>query len=163
MKRNIIAGLAAAAFATYVMDVVGEALYARQSDASKKIESEIEPKSALSILAERILRAVGDEGSDDDVARLSNAIHWAFGTSTGIAYAMLDPALPVLSKTFGVPVSLALYAFDELGLAAFGLTPPPQAFPVETHARALLNHLAYGAVLAVAYRGLLHLGPDGQA
>lgn len=154
---RIGAALIAGAFATYVMDVLGEAMYARQSDASKKREADVEPKSALSVLAKRILRRDGAEPTDDAIKTLGNQIHWAFGTGNGLAYALVD-RVPMMSKLLGVPFALGLFAFDELGLPLFHLAPPPQAFPGETHERSLLDHLAYGAVLAVTYRGLTHLG-----
>lgn len=156
--RRLTAGLIAAAFATYVMDALGEALYARESDAAKEREAQVEPKSALAVLSERILGAAGREPAPDEVNRLTTAIHWAFGTSNGALYSLLDGKLPAISATLAVPFSLALFAFDELGLPAFGLTPWPQVFPNETHVRSLVNHLAYGAVLAVTFRGLTHLG-----
>ncbi|GAC1656617.1 MAG: hypothetical protein NVS4B3_22460 [Gemmatimonadaceae bacterium] len=163
LATRILAGMTAAAFATYVMDAVGEAMYARESDAAKRKEAEAEPKSALAVLSERAIGTLGREATEEGVKRLSNAIHWAFGTGNGIMYALLDDAVPAMSMVLGVPFALGLFAFDELGLPAFGLTPKPAAFPTETHVRALANHLAFGAVLAVTFRGLTHLGTEHQS
>lgn len=157
---RIVAGMTAAACATYIMDALGEAMYAHQSDASKQRESAIEPTSALAVLAERLLDAAGREASEKSVKHLSARIHWAFGTSNGALYAMLDRRISVMSKLLAAPFSMMLFVFDELALPAFGLTPAPSAFPKETHVRSFANHLVYGAVLATVFRGLTHLASD---
>lgn len=55
----------------------------------------------------------------------------------------------------GVLTGLGLWLFvDEGANALFGLTPPPTAYPRETHVRGLVGHLAYGGTLGV----LLSLG-----
>lgn len=157
VSARVFAGTLAGALATYVMDGVGEAIYARTSDAVKARERAVQPKSALSALAERILRSLGREASDEKaVERLGNAIHWTFGTANGALYGLLD-VVPVFHRSRGAPLILALIAFDEFGLAAIGLAQPPARYPAATHVRSVVNHLVYGAVLTVAYRGLLHL------
>jgi hypothetical protein len=153
----------AGAFATYNVDAVGEAIYQRQSQELKDRESAVQSKSALSVLAERLLKALGREPSDEVVNRLSNAIHWAFGTSNGVLYGMLDPRYPTISATLAAPVALALFAFDEFGLTALDLAAPPDRFPAGTHLRAFANHIAYGAVLAVTYRSLTHLRNEASS
>ncbi len=147
----------AGAFATYNMDAVGEAIYQQQSQELKDRESAVQPKSALAVLAERLLKTLGREPSEGAVSRLSTAIHWTFGTSNGVLYGMLDRRYPIISATLGAPVALALFAFDEFGLTALGLAAPPDRFPAGTHFRSFANHIAYGAVLVVTYRGLTHL------
>jgi hypothetical protein len=155
---RVLAGTAAGALATYVMGGVGEAIYARTSDAVKAQEKAVQPKPALSVLAERILHSLGRDASDEKaVERLGDAIHWVFGTANGALYGLLDATIPVFHRSLGGPLTLALIAFDEFGLTAIGLAQPPGRYPAATHVRSVVNHLVYGAVLTVAYRGLLHL------
>jgi hypothetical protein len=144
--------------ATYVMDGAAEALYALTSDEDKAKEQSAQPKSALSLAAERILVAVGSDASDEAlVGRVGNALHWAFGTSSGALYGLLDATVPRFHRSLGAPLTVALIAFDEFGLAALGLAQTPEHYPAATHVRSVLAHLVYGAVLAVGYRGLIHL------
>jgi hypothetical protein len=152
-----VAGILAGALATYVQDGVGEAIYARTSEAAKAQEAAVQPKSALSVLAERILRGLGRENPDEKtVERLDTAIDWTFGSANGALYGVLDP-VPGFHRSYGAPLILALIAFDEFGLTALGLAQPPARYPAATHVRSIVNHLVYGAVLTVAYRGLLDL------
>ena len=156
---SVLAGAAGGVLATYVVGGVGEALYARMSDADKAREQAVQPRSALSVLAERILRALGRDPSDEKVVeRVAQAIDWTFGTANGALYGLLDATIPVFHRSWGAPLVLALIAFDEFGLAAIGLAQPPGRYPAATHVRSVVNHLAYGAMLTVAYRGLLNLG-----
>lgn len=156
LTRSVLAGTAAGALATYVMDGVGEAIYARTSDAVKAQETAVQPNSALSVLAKRMLSALGRDAADEKaVERLGDALHWAFGTANGALYGWLDAALPVFHRSRGAPLILALIAFDEFGLAAIGLAQPPDRYPAATHLRSVANHLVYGAVLTVGYRGLV--------
>jgi hypothetical protein len=144
--------------ATYVMDGAAEALYAVTSDEVKAKERAAQPKSALSLAAERILVAMGRDTSDEAlVGRVGTALHWAFGTSSGALYGLLDATVPKFHRSLGAPLIAALIAFDEFGLAALGLAQTPEHYPAETHVRSVLAHLVYGAVLAVGYRGLIHL------
>jgi hypothetical protein len=158
MMRHALAGAAAGVLATYVMDGVGGAIYARTSEEVKARGKAVQPKSALSLLAERILRAIGQDAADETtVTKLGTAIDWAFGTTNGALYGVLDATIPAFHGCLGAPLILGLIAFDEFGLPAMGLAQPPGRYPTATHVRAVVNHLAYGAVLTVSYRGLIHL------
>jgi hypothetical protein len=155
---NVSAGLAAGLLATYVMDGAAEALYALTSDEDKAKERAAQPKSALSLAAERILVATGRDASDEAlVGRIANALHWAFGTSSGALYGLLDATIPQFHRSLGAPLIVALIAFDEFGLAALGLAKTPEHYPAATHVRSISGHVVYGAVLTVGYRGLIHL------
>jgi hypothetical protein len=156
VARHVLAGAAAALLATYVMDGVGDAISARTDDAVKAQEKAVQPKPALSLLAERILRARGQDASDEAaVRRLGDALHWAYGAANGALYGLLDATVPMFHRSRGAPLIVGLICFDEFGLAALGLAQPPRRYPAATHVRAVVNHLAYWAVLVVATRGLV--------
>jgi hypothetical protein len=156
--RSGSAGLAAGLLATYVMDGAAEALYGLTSDEDKAKERAAQSESALSLAAERILVAIGRDAPDEAlVGQVGNALHWAFGTSSGALYGLLDATIPKFHRTLGAPLIVALIAFDEFGLAALGLAQTPERYPAATHVRSIFGHLVYGAVLAVGYRGLIHL------
>ncbi|GAC1403124.1 MAG: hypothetical protein NVSMB64_04220 [Candidatus Velthaea sp.] len=91
---------------------------------------------------------------------MSTIIHSTHGKSNGLTFAILDARSPSVSAMLGAPVALGLFTLDEFALPALRLTSWPSSFPFGTHVRSFANHLAYGAALAVAYRGLTHLGSD---
>ena len=64
---------------------------------------------------------------------------------------------PVITVPAGFTTGAAMsLVVDEALVPALGLSPPNRAFPAATHVRGLLNHLAYGAAVALtaeaAYR-----------
>jgi uncharacterized membrane protein YagU involved in acid resistance len=162
LGSRIVAALVAGGVATYLMDTAGSAIYAKQTQALKDRETEVEPKSALTVLSERILEQLGRERTEDDVKSLTLVIHWAYGIGNGLVYAAADARLPSVSAMFGIPVALVLFTIDELALPALDLTPWPEQFPFGTHVRSFASHLVYGACLAVTYRGLTNLRSSGR-
>ncbi len=46
---------------------------------------------------------------------------------------------------------------DEMLVPALGLSPPNRAFPILTHVRGFVNHLAYGAAVALTAETIYRL------
>ncbi|HEY9013827.1 MAG TPA: DUF1440 domain-containing protein, partial [Gemmatimonadales bacterium] len=104
-------------------------------------------RTAYEIAAERVAGLLGHRLSADERRRLGTAIHWALGVGAGIAYGAFGRRSRKLSRGGGGAFGTAFWAAVDEGLLTLsGLTPPPKAFPWETHARGLAGHLAYGIV-----------------
>jgi hypothetical protein len=153
--RVLTVGIAAGAAAGQVMNQATTWFYERQSDASKQRENELLPEGAPMASARKLAALVGAEPTDDQTGQLASAMHRSLGQLYGIAAA-------VLTRRGVNPVSAGLAAglggfllVDELANSLF-FTPPPQAYPPESHLRGLVGHLTFGAttgvLLAVAKR-----------
>ena len=145
---DIIDGAIAGAVATWVMGKATTVLYERENDAARQREDSARGgKTAYGIAAEKGAALVGKELSDEERKRYGEAIHWALGMGAGALYGALRPRSKVASTAGGLLFGAAFFLLmDEGANTALGLTPPPNAFPWQAHARGLAGHLVYGGV-----------------
>jgi hypothetical protein len=147
MKRAIrvlFVGASAGYLAGQVMDKATTWFYGRQSDASKQREQEVLPEGAPTASARKLAGLIGAEPTDKQVRTISLVMHQALGQLYGVvAAALTRRGLPPM--TAGVASGMGGFLLvDELANSLF-FTPPPQAYPVESHLRGLVGHLTFGA------------------
>jgi hypothetical protein len=153
--RVLLVGAAAGYVAGQVMDKATTWFYERQSDASKEREQELLPEGAPLAAARGLAGLIGAEPTDDQASAIAQAMHQSLGQGYGVAAAALTRSgVPPLAA--GVASGMAGFLLiDELANSLF-FTPPPQAYPVESHLRGAVGHLTLGlvtgALLAVARR-----------
>ncbi|HEX5083627.1 MAG TPA: DUF1440 domain-containing protein [Blastocatellia bacterium] len=71
--------------------------------------------------------------------------HYAMGATSGAVYGAAAELLPTATAGAGLPFGAAVWLIaDELIVPALGLSKPPAAYPLSTHAYALASHLVYG-------------------
>lgn len=149
-ERSLIAdlliGAVAGAAATWIMDKGTTVLYGRESEDSRRQENEArEGKTAYGVAAEKVAVIAGKELSKKQRQGYGTGIHWSLGAGAGALYGVLRPRTRWASLGFGTFYGLLFWlVVDEGANTALGLTPPPQEFPWETHARGLAGHLLYG-------------------
>ena len=153
--RVLLVGAAAGLAAVQVMDRATTWFYERQSDASKQRENELLPEGAPMASARKLAGLLGAEPTDDQTGQLAEAMHRSLGQLYGVVAAAMtrrgvNPVAAGLASGAG-----GFLLVDELANSLF-FTPPPQAYPVESHLRGLVGHLTFGAatgvLLAVARR-----------
>ena len=145
---EILKGAVAGAVATLALDQVTSWMYKREPQSARRQEDQARHgRTAYESAAERVAGLLGRRLSADERRRLGTVIHWALGVGAGIAYGAFGRRVPKLSRGGGGAFGTAFWAAVDEGLLTLtGLTPPPKAFPWETHARGLAGHLAYGIV-----------------
>jgi hypothetical protein len=146
--RVLVVGAAAGYLAGQVMDKATTWYYERQSDASKQREQELLPEGAPLAAARKVAGLVGAEPTDEQAGKLALAMHRGLGQLYGVVAAALadrgvGPVTAGLASGIG-----GFLLVDELGNSLF-FTPPPQAYPVESHLRGALGHLTLGATLGL--------------
>ena len=146
--RVLFVGAAAGVAAGQVMDRATTWFYERQSDASKERENELLPEGAPMASARKLAGLIGAEPTDDQTGQLAAAMHRSLGQLYGVAAAALTRrGVPPVAA--GVATGLGGFLLvDELANGLF-FTPPPQAYPVESHLRGLVGHLTFGAATGV--------------
>jgi len=153
--RVLLVGAAAGYLAGRAMDQVTTGFYERQSDASKQRENELLPEGAPMASARKLAGLVGAEPTDEQAGQLAAALHQSLGQGYGVAAATLAAA-GVSPLTAGVATGMAGFLLVDEAANSLFFTPPPQAYPVESHLRGAVGHLAFGAtlgaLLAVARR-----------
>ena len=153
--RVLFLGAGAGLLAGQVMGQATTWFYGRQSDESKQREKELLPEGAPLAAARTVAGWIGAELPDDQASTLALAMHRSLGQLYGVvAASMTRRGVPPL--TAGLASGMGGFLLvDELANGLF-FTPPPQAYPVESHLRGLVGHLTFGAttgaLLAVARR-----------
>lgn len=146
--RVLFAGAAAGYLAGQVMDKATTRFYERQSDASKERENELLPDGAPLASARKLAGLIGVEPTDDQAGQLASTLHQSLGQVYGVAAAALTRR-GVNPVRAGVAVGMGGFLLvDELANSLF-FTPPPQAYPIESHLRGLVGHLTFGAATGV--------------
>jgi hypothetical protein len=141
------------------MDQATTWFYERQSDASKQREGELLPEGAPLASARKLAGLIGAEPTDEQAGTIAATLHQGLGQLYGVvAAALTRRGVPPVRAGLASGAAGFLLV-DELANGLF-FTPPPQAYPVESHLRGLVGHLTFGAttgaLLALARRlGLL--------
>jgi hypothetical protein len=153
--RVLFVGAAAGYLAGQAMDKATTWFYGRQSDASKQREQELLPEGAPIASARKLASLAGAEPTDEQAGAIAAALHQSLGQLYGVVAATLTRR-GVAPMTAGVATGMGGFLLvDELANSLF-FTPPPQAYPVESHLRGLVGHLALGtatgALLTLARR-----------
>jgi hypothetical protein len=146
---DLILGAAAGAAATWAMDKATTFLYELQPEETREREDKARGgKTAYEIAAEKGAKIAGRRLDDDERKKIGSAIHWTVGVSSGAVYGLLRNRSRHVGFGSGLAYGLAMYlAIDEGLLSATKLSPPPDAFPWQTHARGLAGHLILGLLL----------------
>jgi hypothetical protein len=156
--RVLLVGAAAGYLASRVMDQATTWFYEHQSDASKQREGELLPEGAPMASARKLARLIGAEPTDDQTGTIATALHQSLGQLYGVvAAALTRRGVPPVRAGLASGAAGFLLV-DELANGLF-FTPPPQAYPVESHLRGVVGHLTFGAttgvLLALARRARL--------
>jgi hypothetical protein len=146
--RVLLVGAAAGFLAGKAMDQATTWFYGRQSEASKRREQELLPEGAPLASARKLAGLIGAEPNDDQAGAIAQALHQSLGQGYGVvAAALTRRGVPPLAAGLGTGMAGFLLV-DELANSLF-FTPPPQAYPVESHLRGVVGHLTLGATTGV--------------
>ena len=99
---------------------------------------------------------VGREVSDKEAAKIGFVVHRTLGMSYGMAAATLVRAgVPPLVA--GIAAGTVAFLVVDEGVVSTLFTPPPLAYPLQSHLLGAVGHLAYGVsagAMLAAMRGL---------
>lgn len=153
---DLIDGAIAGAIATWVMGKATTVLYEHENTAARQREDDARGgMTAYGAAAEKAADLVGADLSDDERKRYGQAIHWALGIGAGALYGVARARSETTSLGGGLLFGATFWLLmDEALLPVLGLTPGPQAFPWQTHARGLAGHLVFGTVATTALAAL---------
>lgn len=148
VTRDVVKGAIAGAVATWVMGKVTSYMYERETPQIRGAEDRVRGgKTAYGVAAEKAADSLGKSLDDRQRQQYGSAIHWALGIGAGSVYAVLRRRVDTFGKSAGTAFGTMFWVVMDEGLvSALGLTPPPGAFPWQTHARGLAGHLTFGVV-----------------
>ncbi len=156
LVADVAVGLFAGLAATQVTNLAQGPLQRVTPGSVGRRERRVRPGASSSLVAAtKVARRLDCSPSQQEVALLGRAIHFAIGMAWGPVYGLLrrhgglGPFGAALAS--GAAMSLVL---DEGVVPALGLSAPNRDYPGFTHARGFLAHLVYGAAAALAAEGL---------
>jgi putative membrane protein len=77
-------------------------------------------------------------------------VHYAVGTTAGAVYGLAAEYEPDVTSLKGISFGAAFWlVVDEGALPLLGLAKGPTAYPISTHAYALVSHLVFGLTAEV--------------
>lgn len=143
MTRGAIAGAAA----MWLMDQVTTAMMSAQKPEITAREEAARPngKGSLDNLVDRLEGGSGVTLSDMQRSMTLQALHYGLGMGPGALYAVVRRRIPLIGAGGGLLFGAALWAInDEYLNTALGLAAPFGDYPLTTHIRGLVGHLALG-------------------
>jgi hypothetical protein len=94
------------------------------------------------------------EVSPDLIPLLSNAMHWAYGTSWGIPYSLTVAGRAGRPARRGATLGVAVWASSYLQLVPMGIYEPPWKYRPQELALDLSFHIVYGLGTALAFHAM---------
>lgn len=143
MARGALAGAAA----TWLMDQVTTAMMSAQKAEVTAREEAVQPngKGSLDNLVDRLEGASGISLSDAQRSMTLQALHYGLGMGPGALYAVVRHRIPLIGAGGGLLFGAVLWAVNDESLnTVLGLAAPFGDYPVATHIRGLVGHLALG-------------------
>ena len=155
-RRQVLTDVAlspvAGYLATKAMEPVSMLLYEPESDADRQREDAVRPAPPYRIAAEKTAALAGRQLSEDQSNKASLVFHYGLAISWAPLYPLLSrrAGLSPTAAGLGTGATMSLIA-DELMTPALEFSAPNGNYPLATHVRGLVAHLAFGLVVAAVY------------
>jgi uncharacterized membrane protein YagU involved in acid resistance len=151
--RELVSGAAAGVVGGYVgtkvMNPVTTKLYEMAPEADKQREKAVSPGSPYEIGVQKAANLLGVKLTEEQVKAAAAAAPYTLGITGGVLYVVLRRLLRLNPIVAGLVSAMTLFLVVDEGLTpALGLSAPDRAYPLSTHLRGFLGHLAYGAAAA---------------
>jgi uncharacterized membrane protein YagU involved in acid resistance len=150
---EVLEDLAVASLAGYVgtkaMEPVSMKLYELESEQARQQEDEARPGPPYQLAAEKIFGAFGVTLKGKALQRGSMAMHYGLALSWSPLYVLLRRKTAMTSVGAGLTTGAAMSLIaDEAMTPMFGFSAPNKAYPLVTHLRGFVAHLAFGLAVA---------------
>lgn len=175
--NGFVAGLAAGAIASYVMNQyqaiegkpvavrkreAAEAASAAQSNSGggpqKQSQAGGEDNAPVAVAQAASRNLFEHELTGDEKPAAGAAVHYGYGAAVGGLYGGLAEVVPAVGLGLGIPYATLLWLLgDEIAVPALGLSKPPTEQTAGSHASSLAAHFVYGATLDISRRILKHI------
>ncbi|WP_246633841.1 DUF1440 domain-containing protein [Pseudonocardia nigra] len=126
-------------------------LYEMESEQDRAREDAARPGPPFQVAAEKLTKAFEIQLSEQQMSRLSLAFHYGLAIQWAPLYPLLRRRTNLNPVTAGLATGAAMSVIaDELMTPAFGFSAPNLDYPLVTHVRGFLAHLAFGLAVAAA-------------
>ena len=151
---KLVSGAAAGVIGGYVgtrvMSPVTSKLQELAPEADKAREKAVSPGSAYKIGVRKAAGIAGVKLDEEQIETAASAMPYTVGIAGGLLYVFLRRVLRMNPMLAALLSGMTLFVVVDEGLTpTLGLSAPNLEYPLSTHLRGLLGHLAYGAGVAV--------------
>lgn len=162
--KGAVAGLAGGLAGTFVksqaeplLQTLGETLFPPAPAEKERRGADVTghpDRMPPATMAQEATDLAGVTLSRDETLAAQTAIHWAFGTTAGVAYGVLAEVTDA-EAGYGVPAAAVLFAATHgSALPGAGLQAPPDRMPAAWWVWELGSHLVYGLTVDLVRRGV---------
>ena len=144
---GLIAGLAGTALQTGYQQLVARIRAGAESPPRRWRDT-----PAPAQIGKLVADAVDQKVTLEDVPKLTNAVHWSYGTAWGAAYGLAEGTFASRPVSHGLGFGSFVWGFSYATLVPLGIYEPPWKYPPKELAIDLSYHLVYGFGVAGAYR-----------
>jgi uncharacterized membrane protein YagU involved in acid resistance len=150
---GLVEDLAIASVAGYVgtkaMELISMKLYELKSEQARKQEDQARPGPPYQIAAQKITGALGMDLEGKALERASMAMHYGLALSWSPLYVLLRRKTAMTAVGAGLVTGTAMSLIADEGMTPlFGFSAPNKAYPLVTHLRGFVAHLAFGLAVA---------------
>ncbi len=152
---DVAVGLAAGLAATKMYGYAQQAFYRPMPRHVRRQEERARPAPSSQVAAEKTAESLGYSLDERQRELAGAAVHYGLGATWGPIYSLLrrHGGMQPLGAGFLTGATLSLIV-DEGLTPVLGFSAPNRDYPALTHVRGFLNHLAYGAAVAVTAEAL---------
>lgn len=147
--EDVAVGAVSGYVATKIMEPVSSALYRWEPDQVRDREDRARPGPPFQIAADKTTARLGLELTEQQRHRAGLLVHYGLAMSWAPLYAVIrrrwHTPIPVTALAVGAAMSAIV---DETLTPLLGFSAPNRAYPLPTHLRSVLAHLAFGAATA---------------
>ncbi len=159
---DVAVGLAAGLVATKVYGFAQQALYHPMPKHVRRQEERVRPAPSSQVAAGKAAESLGYSLDERQRELAGCGVHYGLGAAWGPLYGLLRRHGGMRPLGAGILTGASLSLIVDEGLTpALGFSAPNRDYPALTHVRGFLNHLAYGAAVAVTAEALYWLTDKG--
>lgn len=156
--KDMPVAVAAGYLGTRFMEPVSQKLYEWEPEEDRKQEDAARPGDPSQIAAEKTAKLLGVELNDTQKERLGMVFHYGLAVSWAPVYSLLRRRTALSPVAAGLVSGAAMSLVADEGITPLlGFSAPNRAYPLSTHVRGLLAHLAFGLAVATATEGAWRL------
>lgn len=167
LTADLAIGVVAGLVATKVTEFAQETLYKPMPAAIKEKEERVSPGPPPKVAARKTAGLLGYKLTEKQAELGGLAVHYGLGAAWGPIYGLLRrySKMQPLGAGFVTGAAMSLIV-DEALTPALDFSAPSRAYPTITHARGLIGHLVFGAVVALTAEAIYRVAasdPDPSA
>lgn len=157
---DIGVGLIAGCVGTKTIEPVAMKLYEWESEEDQRREDAARPGPPYEIAARKTKQVIGVRLSEQQLQRIATSLfHFGLGMSWGPVYAELRRRTTLSAFVAGLGTGAAMSLIIDEGLTPLlGFSASNRAYPLVTHVRGVVAHLAFGLGVAATAEALTWLG-----